>query len=313
MPNMQGRDKKYFFMLCLALHRLNKNDYTIAYHNTILISNIITTMTTKIDQVDQVKELSKLNPTQTKAMFYSIKKSALFHKTTLPIFTSALLEQGHTINEINNIFNYITNRALLISHFSAVKILSNLASEQHLKNAYESNSKGDNYLTSRTIWENNLFNNLYTNADYFDRPKYASINLTNNPHGVPSLVGYGASYIVYKNSVKCRTTFMFGDTCVMDCHIATFNYCAHILNYYLGQTGMTTLIHDMIQIANNKVQYTQHNVSPYIDAQIHGPINIDEDIESININKNEIKNDDVVMLYASEFSVRHPNVAVNFF
>lgn len=266
----------------------------------------------KSDEIDQVKELSKLNNVQSRALFYSIKKSSLFHKTTLPIFTSKLLERGYDMKEINNIFDYIINRAQLVSHFSATNILKNLAEETYIKNAYESKSKGDSYLKTRTIWENNLFNNLYETADHADKPKYASINLTNNPKGVDSLRRYGSSYIVYKNIIKHRTTFIFGDTCVMDLHIATFKYFAHILNYYANDPNMITLIYDIIKIANNIIKYSSHSISPYIDAQIHGPVNIDEDIESINIDKEEIKNNNV-MQYISEFSVNHPNVLIKFF
>lgn len=56
------------------------------------------------------------------------------------------------------------------------------------------------------------------------------INFTNDPKGVSSCAGYGASYILLKEHVRERCTFTDKDSSSADSSIATFKYCFKILS-----------------------------------------------------------------------------------
>jgi len=254
--------------------------------------------------MDKTNELKKLNELQIQVMHYCLKKSKLYHQNVYELFFSELLCK-FSEQDITNTFLYIINDAPLITHLS-FSTLQKVINEGILKNAFETTTKGTSYLTSRNNWEKNLFNDIYKDANFIDRPKYGSINFLNNPSGISLLKSYGDCFIKYKNSVKYRTTFIHGATYKMDYHIATFNYYAHILYYYLKSKEQ--IIYDLVNIANKRLSSSTLTIDPYIDAQIHGPVLI-SDIESIHIPKTQ--QIDANFVYKME--LEHPDIQIIFF
>ena len=125
-----------------------------------------------------------------------------------------------TKHDINSALLYIRDVAPIIVHFNPVKVAQFYATDTHYRNGFETSvgcySKDTN---SRITWENELFNGAYgTNAADaaikarpFDRVKYGSVNIVQDPRGVKACVPYGDSYIVLRR-VRLRTTFSNSDT-----------------------------------------------------------------------------------------------------
>ena len=81
-----------------------------------------------------------------------------------------------------------------------------------LKNIFEVSFNNDKYLDRRKQVEDLLFSKVYTDCDIKGRPKYGSINIIKNIEGDNLCKGYGNVCLKYKDEIKNRTTFTFGDS-----------------------------------------------------------------------------------------------------
>jgi len=240
---------------------------------------------------------------QSKALVRSIKKSKLYSKSCSKLLLSKIINMGYTKTHYENLLSYMKFECCLISHFS-IDVLNYWKTDTNMRSIFEViEKKGIRYIESRILWEKNLFGDIYDYSPSIDRPKYATLNLTNNISGVSACTGYGQCYVVYKKHIRNRITFVFGDTCLMEKHIATLQGFSHIL-YYVNNK----LLKDMLKISNKEIESSELNYSPYLDVQIHGPIIIDDDFESINI-PHKYKNDQNIKLFCEN----HPKVKVIYF
>jgi len=189
-----------------------------------------------------------------------------------------------------------------------IGVLDYWKNDTNMRSIFEINeSKGVQYIGSRKMWEQNLFGDLYEKSQAIDRPKYGTLNLTNNISGVPACTRYGDSFVIYREHMRNRITFVFGDTCKMQNHIATLQGFCHILYYVENK-----LLKEMIDISNGTIKSSTMNYSPYLDIQIHGPIIINDDFESLNIPLKH-KNNKGFMENLQEFNHTHSKVKINFF
>lgn len=74
-----------------------------------------------------------------------------------------------------------------------------------------------------------MFTNRYSKASPFERVKYGTINLTNDPNGVQCCSGYGASYFLLKEDVRKRCTFTDMDSSSSIAQIGVFKFGFHVL------------------------------------------------------------------------------------
>lgn len=244
---------------------------------------------------------NELTVVQTKALLFAAKKAKLCHNNCIYLLRKRILDKNLHSDVYDKLLRYMQNEVPLITHFNA-NILTRIGESNYLKNAFETHSKGSSYLVSREKWEANLFNSLYDKTDAFDRPKYCSLNLIKNPKGgTNSLRSYGKSFMVYKNHIRYRTTFVFDDTCRMDHHNATLSYCSHILCYISDK-----VFDEIVRIVLGEIENSSIDYSPYIDCQIHGPVDIDHDIESIHIDESEKQSPEII----DEFIKLHPNINI---
>lgn len=245
------------------------------------------------------KEL--LTQTQKKALAYSLKKSKLFSKNVYPQLFEKFINLNYTEKELENTINYVKNHVSITINVNLVKSLQYLCNDTHYRNLFETNiSGGSTSIPGRSAWEDTLFNKIYnTSTAHYERVKYGAINITNNPKGITACTGYGKSYFLLKDTCKKRTTFVFGDSSKQDIHIATFRHFNSVL-YYINNN----LLREIVQIANKKCEYSTLNYSPYIEAQIHGPVQLNRDIEALFVNKVHQNNNNICKLL-DRFSSRH--------
>ena len=102
--------------------------------------------------------------------------------------------------------------------------------DTHYRNQFETNkSSGSLSSSSRTQWENRMFNHKYARASGFERVKYGTVNLTNDPLGVQCCSGYGSSYFLLKEHVRKRCTFTDMDSSSPSSQIGVFKFGFHVL------------------------------------------------------------------------------------
>lgn len=150
-----------------------------------------------------------------------------------------------------------------------IKHLPKIAIDTHYRNQFETKTSGGwNSNPDRIVWESGLFSNAYGSSkdNGFDRPKYG--NLMIYEHGYNMCNGYGQLYFILKDNVKKRTTFTLGDSGNNKFSSNNVYSFKHAITSYEMMTGDD-------DPAQKLYQYE------YIELQIHGPIRLDEDVESL--------------------------------
>jgi hypothetical protein len=124
-------------------------------------------------------------------------------------------------------------------------------------------------------------------------------NIENDKNGVNCAIGYGDSYLIMKDDIKLRTSLVFEDSSKKQIHIGSFKHFCHIL-YYLPDEDLKAIL-DAIVYNNDRIN---KNFRYYIEAQIHGPIRFDRDIETVVINE-KYKFDKNIINQIDEFKINN--------
>ena len=240
----------------------------------------------KVKKEDVYKESKPVEFTyeQKMALAFSYKKSKLYSKNVFDNLVLRFLNFGYKKEDIKKVQNYVKNHSQIIIHFSPL-LLDKFLNDTNYRNGFEI-GRDSNYLKSRITWETNLFNRIYDNVkDGSNRVKYGVLNITNCLEGVKSCYSYGDSYFVLKKDIKKRSTFVFGDSSIMDIHIATFKHFNSIL-LYMNDGDFKNLVDHVLNCFNyNEMDLKGPEYKgSYIEVQIHGPIRFNQDIDRIVLN-----------------------------
>lgn len=236
-----------------------------------------------------VEKQFNLTQIQTNALNYCLKKSKIYSKNTELNVKIRFFELGYTESDLESVINYFKNKLNVIIHFSLNKIGDYMINDICYRNLFETNtSSGNKCLEIRSQWENNLFGNIYKDSKNTEKVKYGCLNILNDRIGVSSAKGYGISYMILKDNVKLRCTFVCGDSSKQEKHICTFDNFLHLL-LYLNQN----LLKELIVVSNNNElyktglnKYIQHAYE-YTEVQIHGDVIFSRDIQKLMIDKSE--------------------------
>lgn len=240
----------------------------------------------------------KLTQKQFEAIYFFKKKSKIYSSNVKSLLKSKVINLGYNKGIFGKLSNYFKNIKLIV-HFDT-KLISKFNDDDHLRNLFEVNSsKGYSSTTVRSEWENNLFNSIYNNSTPFERVKYGTINITNDKIGVSSAIGYGDSYLIMKDNIKLRTSLVFEDSSKKQIHIGSFKQFYHIL-YYLPDNDLKAIL-DAIVYNKDRI-YT--NFCYYIEAQIHGPIRFDRDVDLLVIDK-KYKEDISIINQIDKFKIKN--------
>lgn len=246
---------------------------------------------TKIPKMTNIT-LGNLLPHQVEAVRWCSRKAKIYHKSVYPNVVIRFLSLGYTEQDISLCLDYLKN-VDVITHFGRFDNhpVPWLKTETKLKNAFETTDTTEHasntYLGQRLTWEDNIFNKIYTlDCPKESRVKYGCLNLFADPIGCSSAIGYGRSYMVFKNSIKDRITFVCGDSSAKQTHVCTFDNCVQLLLYFGEKT-----LENVIQLARMKKTGKPDTVAiktirkyrsyMYVEVQIHGDVVFDRDIDHI--------------------------------
>ncbi|HEX4401824.1 MAG TPA: DUF3626 domain-containing protein [Galbitalea sp.] len=112
----------------------------------------------------------------------------------------------------------------------------------------------------RWLWEHELFDGVYDNADPRHRPLYGSLQLERDPFG-PS-PRFGSAYFRLRQAVTERSTFTYPDSAHPPLHLGVADCMSLEKELDSRPAGSDPLDH-------------------YIEAQVHGGLNLVRDVEAL--------------------------------
>lgn len=268
----------------------------------------------KIKQINLINNFYKnkeeeLTESQKNAINYFKKKSKIIAKNMKLLTLAKFYEYGYDENDMNYAVKYLQENVQIIIHFDLNKIIDHFINDNYYRNKFEVviNDGDGSYCKSRIIWEKNLFSNNYDKAKNFERVKYGCINVFNNKNGVSVAKMYGDSYLILKNKIKSRTSFVIGDSSTMQFQICSFDDPIHFFHYIDNKMFIEYMEMIIKKRNNNEVIHVQrYKYDIYIEVQIHGLINLSKDIEKIMINKKHKKDglyDKVIEKYCNKNNI----------
>jgi len=156
-------------------------------------------------------------------------------------------------------------------------ILSAIFKDQVLKSQFSTGTSSGGLTAypggDRWIWESRAFGGAYDHSDPGERPIYGALNYQKlGGGGSPR---FGSAYFRLKSHVLNRTTFCYPDSFFTPKDFATYPHISKLIN--LAETGTLDLLDN------------------YIEAHIHGPVHVKNDVESVVLDP-VFKNTDIERL-----------------
>jgi hypothetical protein len=240
--------------------------------------------------------------TELRAFQYVEAKARKMHEIALPKLKARVQALGFSDESLDQCLEYIREDAPITIHLTE-ECLANLVKDTHYRSRFETNtSGGSRNKAKREQWEHSLFDGAYDDCPPFQRPKYGCLNLSGDIAGVVPARTYGKLVLTLASHLRYRCTFSDEDTgnkisvrmsttttttpdggdgggdrdFDSNTSLATHNYYAHILMQYPDQDLVATLSVSRIRGAPSRCQ-------KYKEVQIHGPICLLTDIQSLSV------------------------------
>ncbi len=144
----------------------------------------------------------------------------------------------------------------------------------------------------RDLWEVEMFGEIYQNCAG-ERPKYGALDLLQHPDG--PCPRFGSCYFLLSQEVSRRCSFTFGDSHRCPVHRGTleeFEDLSSALltesferNFALGEGDLppADLLARILELEKPRSALGDRppgrNLDHYLEAQVHGPISLKEDVE----------------------------------
>jgi hypothetical protein len=111
----------------------------------------------------------------------------------------------------------------------------------------------------RWLWESRIFGGAYDTCDPADRPKYGALNVQKRATGASPR--FGSSFLRLKAAVSARCTFCYPDSYFQPSDFGVFQ------RFDLIERALADTRDDRLDF--------------YIEAQIHGPVSLVQDVEAL--------------------------------
>lgn len=113
----------------------------------------------------------------------------------------------------------------------------------------------------RWLWESRIFGGAYDDEEPMFRPKYGALNYRDDPVGGSRR--FGSSHFRLRSHVRERTTFSYPDS------------------YLEPKNFAVDCVGPLIELAEKNELSLDPWLDNYIEAHIHGPLIIEEDVEAL--------------------------------
>lgn len=242
------------------------------------------------------QELGLLNETQKKAIAVSTEAQ----KDKVAAARTAVLEKiktwGFTEEDLDKAILYVEKHARITVQFHPDKKLpdgttciDSFLADPKYKNQFEtkisSGSLGPKAGSSRDGWEKKLFRGAYHEATEFvpeERPKYGGLSPLNNPRGNGG-DWYGSCFLELRQDVKFRSTFTPSDSAGCQADQVTTLDTVEVMFEQVMKSDPEYL-KSLFEVARgDKYAMTKKYNRSYIEAQVHGELRLDRDVDFIVI------------------------------
>lgn len=240
-----------------------------------------------------------LTPIQYKALEYCFKKSAIHSKNTYMNVLIRFINLGYTEDDLKMVIKHVKNDTPLVIHVRLETVLEHMIIDNRYKNCFEVHGLDQGQYSARKVWEKNLFNSIYDDSSAVEKVKYGALNIFNEINGVTPASEYGSCFFILKDSVKNRTSFVYGDSSEQMIHLCTFSHSVALFNH-IPDNMICHLINMIHHVENLQIVPYQ-----YIEAQIHGPVRMKHDIKSFVINTKLNHITPLIRDRINDFSVAH--------
>jgi hypothetical protein len=197
---------------------------------------------------------------------------------------------GYSEADLTKTLEYIRTKAPLNVNFQPDKLTSSgkplvdsFLGDASYRNQYEtkiSSGRLDPVLGGqRDGWEKNLFLGIYHSVPFnpAERPKYGTMNPARNATGGANN-HYGDCHFVLKPGIRDRATFTPFDSGARDASVVgTADHFEHILNQYQPDGNIKAIM----DVALGRADHRTVQTYPYIEAQIHGPLDFAKDVAEV--------------------------------
>jgi hypothetical protein len=130
-----------------------------------------------------------------------------------------------------------------------------------------------------------MFSHRYHTATPFERVKYGTVNLTNDPEGVGCCVGYGQSYFLLREQVRRRCTVTDVDSASGTAAVATLKFCYQVVSRMRDNEIAAAMQ------AAKAMELESSVLAKYKEIQVHGPVEFARDIQRVYVSREEFDRD----------------------
>ncbi|WP_238933387.1 DUF3626 domain-containing protein [Brevibacillus choshinensis] len=261
-----------------------------------------------VHQSQQLRSPKSLTAAQTFALQFVHTQSVELQKRMREQAASILQHAGVDFATVEDLLANIRQHARVTLNFHPDRILPggiSVVEGLFAAGSYQSQFETGVTNGSRTAfpggdrdrWEEKLFGGAYQSSTDRgkERPKYGALNLMNYADGASPR--FGSCYIQLRPELLQRCTFTFGDSHTGPEHFGTLDSFDAILAALLhsADTGKEALgspnmdvpavVHQLLTPRTKDFQEANHRVGraldDYIEAQIHGDIDLRTDVEAL--------------------------------
>lgn len=229
---------------------------------------------------EEVAATRCLSDMQARAMKHVVVAAARQSAAALPELQAKAAALGFSKSDVLRTLKFIRDDAPIIVHIHLDRLMDKLARDTHLRNQFETGTScGTLSSSSRIVWEDRLFGNIYHDAKGVDRVKYGVLNPLNDNKGVSSASAYGSSHLVLCG-VRLRCSFADRDSSNAATKLASCEHYAHVLNEY-----STAELKAALEVGSGRQPRRESTViTTYKELQVHGPVTWREHVAAVRVN-----------------------------
>jgi hypothetical protein len=158
------------------------------------------------------------------------------------------------------------------------RLIDKFLKDDRYRSLFETGTGGGcTKVEKRIEWEDKCFGTAYKDAPAKERPKYGTVNLTNDPKGVANAARYyGKSFFVLKRSLRWRCSLTNKDSSMSNCISGLGGQEFMFLQSYIPDSeGKPDEIELILKHDGSKA------LTWYPEVQIHGQVKFGRDIAKL--------------------------------
>jgi len=211
------------------------------------------------------------------------------HDVDIELLETMAKQSGYKSGkEFTNAVNDYIKENQSMARFDLNKTLGHWANDPVWKNSYEITTDENYYLRARNGWES-IVAGSPINKDTMtsrERPVYGIMGNKQDMQNGAAL-GYGESYVVFKESVKSRSTFTIGNS--SDRQGAFTSDVSAMFNRDRSEYIDKKAIEGAVQYSNKNLKHqVDSSELSYMETQIWGSIDLRKDVEKIVLGDRDI-------------------------